>query len=469
MPPITVSEATPPWPVPQIKLRIDDLDHEGVEIFLNAVNPKDVLRRAILASFKWLYTPETAPPSVEEILLILRPMGGVAHTMGSDTHKEIHFSLDYIVTSQNRAEDEITGVLVHEVVHCFQYDSNSTCPAGLVEGIADYVRLNEGFAPPHWRKSGGDWCDWDAGYDTTAYFLDWIEKKHGEGTIRKLNQRLKDGNYTNDLFRQITGADVDGLWNDYSATLGPGNGDESFNPKPEAARMAEPLKTWPVPKFHIRVEDIDHEGVDVFYGAIKLKDALHEAVMASFNCLYTLETVPTNVKQILLVLRPMDGVAYTTGSSSHKEIHFSLDYIKGCESRARDEIMGVLVHEVVHCYQYDGRGTCPGGLTEGIADFVRLRENLDPPHWQETSDGSWDAGYDTTAYFLHWIESSAGKDTVQKLNRLLKQDKYTDAIFTELTGTPVDELWANYSRHLEGKADGAEESVRNLARQQLNN
>jgi hypothetical protein len=29
--------------------------------------------------------------------------------------------------------------------------------------------------------------------------------------------------------------------------------------------------------------------------------------------------------------------------------------------------MGVLVHEIVHCYQYDAKGTCPGGLIEGIA------------------------------------------------------------------------------------------------------
>ena len=63
----------------------------------------------------------------------------------------------------------------------------------------------------------------------------------------------------------------------------------------------------------------------------------------------------------------MEGVAYTCGSRHQKEVHFSLDYIKKSINRARDEIMGVLVHEVVHCYQYDACGTCPGGLIEGIA------------------------------------------------------------------------------------------------------
>lgn len=72
----------------------------------------------------------------------------------------------------------------------------------------------------------------------------------------------------------------------------------------------------------------------------------------------------------------MEGVAHTCGSRNQKEVHFSLDYIKKSANRARDEIMGVLVHEVVHCYQYNACGTCPGGLIEGIAgrevDYIMI-------------------------------------------------------------------------------------------------
>lgn len=64
-------------------------------------------------------------------------MPGVAHTCGSDQHKEIHFSLDYIKPlSPAIAPSEIEGVIVHEVVHCFQYNARNTCPGGLIEGIA---------------------------------------------------------------------------------------------------------------------------------------------------------------------------------------------------------------------------------------------------------------------------------------------------------------------------------------------
>jgi hypothetical protein len=65
----------------------------------------------------------------------------------------------------------------------------------------------------------------------------------------------------------------------------------------------------------------------------------------------------------------MPGVAHTKGGATNteKEIHFSLEYIVHCKNRATAEILGVLVHEVVHCYQYDAKGSCPGGLIEGIA------------------------------------------------------------------------------------------------------
>jgi hypothetical protein len=68
-------------------------------------------------------------------------MPGVAHTCGSDQHKEIHFSLDYIKPlSPAFAPTEIEGVIVHEVVHCFQYNARNTCPGGLIEGIAGMSR-----------------------------------------------------------------------------------------------------------------------------------------------------------------------------------------------------------------------------------------------------------------------------------------------------------------------------------------
>jgi hypothetical protein len=151
----------------------------------------------------------------------------------------------------------------------------------------------------------------------------------------------------------------------------------------------------------------------------------------------------------------MSGVAYTTGSeldSDHKEIHFSVDYISNIHpiSRRTDEIHGVLTHELVHCFQYNGHGTCPGGLIEGIADWVRLHCLLSPPHWKQDGNGKWDAGYQQTAYFLDYLEERFGKGTIQRLNEKLRIEKYEEKPFwTELIGRPVEQLWGDYKKKLE--------------------
>lgn len=159
--------------------------------------------------------------------------------------------------------------------------------------IADYVRLNAGYAPPHWKKSGGSKVKWDAGYETTAYFLDWIEKKYGDGTIRGLNERMKDEAYKPALFHEITGLTVENLWKEYSSSLDHLT-ERSGGVAEEVADvpMDEDLTEWPHPKLRIRVEDLDHEGAEIFYDTVKPKEALREAIMASFTCLYTVKTVP---------------------------------------------------------------------------------------------------------------------------------------------------------------------------------
>ena len=83
--------------------------------------------------------------------------------------------------------------------------------------IADWVRLNAGYVPPHWKREADG--DWDGGYQKTAYFLDWIEARHGDGTIRLINDLMKDVPYTDEVFVAATGKDVDVLWSAYCAYL----------------------------------------------------------------------------------------------------------------------------------------------------------------------------------------------------------------------------------------------------------
>lgn len=90
--------------------------------------------------------------------------------------------------------------------------------------------------------------------------------------------------------------------------------------------------------------------------------------------------------------------------TEHKELHLSASYIASLDERfggnsreIEHEIKGVLLHELVHVFQYDAKGTIPGGLMEGIADWVRLKGGLGAGHWQEDPRGrDWDAGYEVS-------------------------------------------------------------------------
>lgn len=234
--------------------------------------------------------------------------------------------------------------------------------------------------------------------------------------------------------------------------------------------------TFPLPKLRLEVRDLNHDGAESFLSAVIASNALAAAVKSVLALLYkspnsTTTTVP-KTRSVTLILRSMGGVAYTTGSeldSDHKEIHFSLDYIHNniSSSRTKHEIMGVLTHEMVHCYQYDAFGTCPGGLIEGIADWVRLNSNLSPPHWKKEAGDKWDAGYQHTGYFLDYLERRFGEGLVRRINEKLRIERYEEKRFwTEICGRPVGQLWSDYQKVL-GNYDSNDEGCVFVEREEI--
>ena len=142
---------------------------------------------------------------------------------------------------------------------------------------------------------------------------------------------------------------------------------------------------------------------------------LDDAVAAVLRILYRREddeatesTIPP-IRCTILYLHVFEGVAYTCSSDLdplHKELHLSLSYLAGVAERSKAtpehialEIRGVVTHEMVHVFQHNGRGTVPGGVVEGVADWVRDRAGVGAPHWQKTRPGDgdrWDQGYEKT-------------------------------------------------------------------------
>ncbi|KAK4683600.1 hypothetical protein P7C73_g6638, partial [Tremellales sp. Uapishka_1] len=172
-------------------------------------------------------------------------------------------------------------------------------------------------------------------------------------------------------------------------------------------------------------------------------------------------------------------------------------------AEAVNEFKGVLLHELVHTIQYDGGGTAPGWFIESLADYLRLQARLGPPHWRLAGQGrrerGWEEAYDAGARFFAWLEgegeadgspSAASqphgapptpispsvpaaqptrypthqsdpqpvvvkpklskprigpfKDLSQIMNLKLKEGKWDDGVWEELTGKTLEDLWAEY-------------------------
>ena len=231
-----------------------------------------------------------------------------------------------------------------------------------------------------------------------------------------------------------------------------------------------PSTPYPTPLLRLKFNDLSHPGADDTLAALHpIRSSLKFAVDTVLSLLYPLSSNTDGLqwpgtRSITLVLADeKGGVAYTAGKAiddDHKEITVSLDYLSGHVPRDRlqAELKGVLVHEMVHCWQYNAGGSAPGGLVEGIADWVRLRAGLRPPHWRRDGEGQWDRGYQHTGYFLDWIERRFGRHSVPRINHELRQRTYEEHVFwPKLFGKSIEELWKAYVhelRHGEEEREG---------------
>ncbi|GMI83688.1 hypothetical protein like AT2G15220 [Hibiscus trionum] len=146
-----------------------------------------------------------------------------------------------------------------------------------------------------------------------------------------------------------------------------------------------------------------------------------------------------NVTKVTLFIENSDGVAFTVNN----EIHVNANYLGNYTGDLRREFNGVVYHEMTHVWQWDGKGQTPGGLIEGVADFVRLKANYIPSHWVQPGQGNrWDQGYDVTARFLDYCDGLR-HGFVAELNKKMR-NSYNAGYFVKLLGKTVDQLWSDY-------------------------
>jgi hypothetical protein len=149
--------------------------------------------------------------------------GGVAATSG--TH--IQCSAEWF---QRNLKGEAKGAVVHELVHVVQQygrgrrnnPDGKRPPGWLVEGIADYIRWY--LYEPESRgaeisRRNLNSARYDGSYRVSANFLNWVIANHDREIVTKLNAAMREGRYTNDLWKEFTGRSANELGDEWKANL----------------------------------------------------------------------------------------------------------------------------------------------------------------------------------------------------------------------------------------------------------
>ncbi len=120
--------------------------------------------------------------------------------------------------------------------------------------------------------------------------------------------------------------------------------------------------------------------------------------------------------------------------------------------KARPDDLGAMIHETCHVIQrYRARGN-PSWLVEGVADYVRFfiyePGNAGPVN---PLQAHYNDSYRTSASFLAYVSDKYDKSLVLKLNKLMREGKYKEEAFKNLTGKTVQELGEEWLESLKTK------------------
>jgi hypothetical protein len=214
----------PPWVqeqcTPTLAFENRDTTSQG-QLFTDAVpDPSQPVWAAAHAACRTLFRSAAEVKPVPKLWLIVEDSAGIAYTAGTT----LHISTRYLKSVADAGGDlalEVTGILHFATSLVYQNngsDLDSAPPHWLIVGIADYVRLESGYIDRDSRAPGGSY---DAsGSQPTAFFLDYLATR-SPSVVYQLNQRLSPSSpaWTNDVFTDLLGSDIDTLWADYQATL----------------------------------------------------------------------------------------------------------------------------------------------------------------------------------------------------------------------------------------------------------
>jgi hypothetical protein len=149
------------------------------------------------------------------------------------------------------------------------------------------------------------------------------------------------------------------------------------------------------------------------------------------------------------------GVASKSGSPPRITVRVNalhLVRVRDAGGNVANEVKGVLYHEMTHAYQH-ARSGVESSAIEGIADTVRFMNGFIPVS-NRRPGGSWTSSYQTTGFFLAWLQQVKGySNFVHDFNQQAKPGtagtwSWQSAIANTTGGQNVQTLWNEYQAWL---------------------
>jgi len=222
-------------------------------------------------------------------------------------------------------------------------------------------------------------------------------------------------------------------------------------------------QSFPYPVFELTYEDKSSDGAQLFNELIENPDSLFRScILQVCQTLYRKQSEVPEKKIFLFNLRASSGVAATGGDSTTIDMFLSTDYIISFhinnnkdKERTLSEIIGIIIHELVHAYQHSPSGA--GGyalgtehfsFVEGMADATRLDAGFISPEFRKPG-GHWNDGYKTTGFFIGWLKT-LDKDFLYHFNQsALTIKPWTwDKAVKQILNKPVSDLWCEYQKFI---------------------
>jgi hypothetical protein len=180
-------------------------------------------------------SPEMRPWAEKVARLCERCYPQINEVLKSDGYTPSHYIKMRITTSHDgvaaasggnivgstkffKAHPDDVGAMIHETVHIVQHYPSHKNPGWMVEGVADYVRFFL-FEPGKISSINAQKARYDGSYRTTAAFLAYVTRRYDRSLVTKLNAVMREGRYTDEVFKELTGKTVQQLDKEWRQTL----------------------------------------------------------------------------------------------------------------------------------------------------------------------------------------------------------------------------------------------------------